>query len=178
MLSVLQLFLCFSSLVQAGWTWSAFPEAGFKVLSPVTLSHKMTEVPTQAGTIQYHQYHGGSIQDPVTPMTFIVDHYVLPPSEYSPDDEFFRDLFENTLDELLTAVNGTLMYMDISSAAGREVCRWKAAYQEGEGVIRGEIILAGDRYYGLQVFGWRKDKPEALMQKFLDSFTQVPVSGP
>ena len=72
--------------------------------------------------------------------------------------------------KLLTSVNGTLVYMDIVHHADRDVCIWKGSYLEGAGVIRGHTLLAGDKYFGLQVFGLEKNKPDEMMTKFLNSF--------
>jgi hypothetical protein len=67
-------------------------------------------------------------------------------------------------------VGGSLLYSDIQRTSGADRCSWKASYRNDEGIIRGESILAGNKYYGLQAFGWTKHKPESMMNKFLSSF--------
>ncbi len=178
MLSMLYFFtsLIFSS--QPEWTWSMHPESGFKVLTPVPLVHQVSHVPTDLDVIQLHQYHAGSVSDSILPIAFVIDHYVLPVPDSIHDAEYMRDFFENTIDELLTTLNGTLVYMDIINQPGRDVCIWKGNYEKSQGVIRGNIILAGDKYYGLQVFGFEKNKPDILMSKFLDSFRIMTSTEP
>lgn len=68
--------------------------------------------------------------------------------------------------------------MDIINQPGRDVCIWKGTYDHGKGLIRGHMILYRDRYYGLQVFGLEKNKPDALMSKFLESFKLADGTGP
>ena len=166
------------AMSQTGWSWSVHPEAGFKVLTPVPLTHQVREVPTESDVIQFHQYHGGSVTDSVASLAFVVDHYVLPEPPPVGDDTYIKDFFENTIDELLTSLNGTQVYMDILHQPGREVCIWKGSYDQGRGMIRANCILEGDRYYGLQVFGLEKNKPEAMMTRFLDSFRTLTASNP
>jgi len=168
----LLLFLMFPILTstQSVWSWSLHPEAGFKVLSPFTLTDHVKEVPTETDVIEYHQFSGGSVSDSLLAMAFVVDYYKVPGSTDPVDEAYLRDFFENTIDPILTSLSGSLVYMDIQRKASQDVCSWKATYRNGEGMIRGNSILAMDKYYGLQVFGWSKDKPEDQMNKFLNSF--------
>jgi hypothetical protein len=103
---------------------------------------------------------------------------VLPSPEPERDADYLRDFFENTIDQLLTTLDGTLVYMDIINQPGRDVCIWKGKYDKGKGLIRGNIILYSDKYYGLQVFGLEKNKPDALMGKFLESFKLTTSTSP
>ena len=170
MLSVLFLLPSLISFIQQEWAWRIHPEAGFRVLTPMELIHEVRDVPTEMDVIQFHQYHVGSVGDSALSMAFVIDHYKMPQHDSGIDDEYTRDFFENTIDQILTSLNGTLVYMDILHQSESDVCIWKANYRDGKGVIRGQTILAGDKYYGLQVFGLESDKPDQLMSKFLDSF--------
>lgn len=178
MLSMLYLLLSFFAGPQSDWVWRVFPESNFKVLAPVDLTLKVTEVPTEYEVVKYHQYQGGSVKGPPGAMSFVIDHYQLPAPMDAPDDTWYRDFFENTIEEMLTALDGTLIYIDIGNQPGREVCNWKASYQGGESIIRGQIIIAGDQYYGLQVFAKQRHKPEAAMQKFIESFKLLELAKP
>ncbi len=178
MLSVLLLMYNLSVSVQSGWTWSVHPESGFKVLSPVELIHEEKLVPTEMDVIRFHQYHGGSVTDSLSPLAFVIDHYLVPTPAEAVDDAYLKDFFENTVDELLTTLDGTLTYMDILHQPGQDVCIWKGKYQKGRGEVRGQCILAGQRYYGLQVFGLEKNKPDAQMTKFLESFRLLNTTSP
>lgn len=155
------------------WTWNVFPMAGFKILTPVALNHDVRVFPTTVDHIEYHQFHGGSLSDSTIGMAFVIDHYILPGREPEPDPEFLRDFFENTIDEILNSIEGSLVYMDLVQQPGQDVCIWKATTRNGEVVIRGHCILSGDAYHGLQVFGWEKDKPDDVMSKFLESFRRI-----
>jgi hypothetical protein len=168
----LLLFLMFPLLTftQPVWTWSLHPEAGFKILSPITLTDHVKAVPTETDVIQYHQYTGGSVKDSLLSMAFVVDYYQVPASSESRDATYLRDFFENTIDPILNSISGSLVYMDIQREANQDICFWKASYQNGDGMIRGNCILTKDKYYGLQVFGLAKNKPEDQMNKFLKSF--------
>ncbi len=171
----LLVFLMFPLMTstQPVWTWSMHPEAGFKILTPYTLTDHMKEVPTETDVIQYHQYSGGSVMDSLLAIAFVVDYYQVPESEDPRDDTYLRDFFENTIDPILTSISGSLVYMDIQREANQDVCVWKASYRNGDGMVRGNCILTKDKYYGLQAFGWSKDKPEDQMNKFLNSFKVI-----
>lgn len=158
---------------QPVWNWSLHPDAGFKVLTPFVLTDHVKDVPTETDVIRYHQYTGGSVQDSALALAFVVDYYKVPQSTEAIDDEYLRDFFENTIDPILTSLSGSLVYMDIQREATQDVCSWKASYQNGKALVRGNCILTKDSYYGLQVFGWSKDKPEDQMNKFLNSFKLI-----
>lgn len=170
MLTALSLIISLLLPISSEWDWRSYPDAGFKILTPVDLTHDVKEVPTSLSIIQFHQYHGGSLSDSLDAMAFVVDHYLIPGDEEVIDDAYQADFFENTVDEILLSLEGTLIYMDIIHQPDRDVCIWKGSYLKGEGIIRGHVVLAGNRYYGLQVFGLEKNNPDVLMGKFLDSF--------
>jgi hypothetical protein len=163
---------------QPEWSWSVHPESGFKVLTPVPLSYEAREVPTDMDVIMFHQYHGGSVSDTMNPMAFVVDHYLLAETGVAHDADYLTEFFEITINQLLTSLDGNMIYMDIINQPGRDVCIWKGTYDEGKGLIRGNIILYSDRYYGLQVFGLEKNKPDAQMSKFLESFKLTTGTAP
>lgn len=174
MLPMLCFMAAFFLSPQQEWAWRIYPESGFKILAPYELTDRITQVPTDVDVIEYHQYSGGSVNDSILKMAFVIDHYLMPGELTGADETEVRDFFENTIDPVLNAVEGSLLYMDIQRYPAKEVCTWKAAYRNGEGVIRGECMLTGRKYYGLQVFGWAQQKPEALMNKFFDSFQLLP----
>lgn len=178
MLPVLCLLTSLILSTQPEWSWSVHPESGFKVLTPVPLKYEAREVPTDMDIIMFHQYHGGSVSDSISPMAFVVDHYLLPETGVVHDADYLTEFFENTIDQLLTTIDGNMVYMDIINQPGRDVCIWKGTYDHGKGLIRGHMILYRDRYYGLQVFGLEKNKPDALMSKFLESFKLADSTGP
>lgn len=178
MLPVLYLLTSLILSTQPEWSWSLHPESGFKVLTPVPLTYEAREVPTDMDIIMFHQYHGGAVSDSTSPLAFVVDHYLLPETGVVNDADYLTAFFENTIDQLLTTLDGNMVYMDIINQPGRDVCIWKGTYDNGKGLIRGNVILYSDRYYGLQVFGLEKNKPDALMSKFLDSFKLTNGTGP
>src|SRR5687768_5230036 len=169
MLSMLLLLHTLLMSVQPDWTWSHHPESGFKVLTPFTLTHKITPVPTDGQPIIYHQYHGGTLDDSMH-LTLVIDHYQIPADELASDKAYLREFFGVTVDQILQAVEGSLIYMDFTSYSDREVCVWRGSYLEGKGIIRGELIISNNNYYGLQAFGLSEYKPDVSMHKFLDSF--------
>ncbi|HJW31622.1 MAG TPA: hypothetical protein VJ508_20495 [Saprospiraceae bacterium] len=174
MLLMLYFISVATTLSTQEWAWSVHPESGFKILAPYALTDHISEVPVEGASIQYHQYRGGSVTDSILSMAFVVDYYQLPGKADTVDEKFLRDFFENSIDPVLTAVHGSLDYMDVNREAGRDVCTWKGNYHGGEGIIRGQYILVGDRYYGLQVFGWAKSKPDETMNRFFNSFKLIP----
>ena len=173
MLAVLFLISSFLMSGQPTWTWSVHPESGFKILSPFTLVLKKVEIPTFEDPIVYFQYQGGSIQDSTLHLSMVIDHYKLTDEQIGGDEEHLHDFFGVTIDQILSSVRGKLDYMDITSHSDREVCIWRASFLEGEGILRGQLIISGDKYYGLQVFGLAKEKPDEMMHKFLDSFQMI-----
>ncbi len=170
MLPALTLVITLLFSPQPDWEWRSFPDAGFKILSPVELTHDVKEVPTTMSIIQFHQYHGGSLADSTLNMAFVIDYYRLPGDDEVNDDEYKDDFFANTIDELLMSVEGTLVYSDVLHQSDRDVFIWKGTYLKGKGVIKGQLVLSGNKYYGLQVFGLEANNPDAAMSKFLDSF--------
>lgn len=170
MLSMLLSVFTFILSAQSDWAWSVHPESGFKVLTPFALVHKVVEMPTPGETIKYHQYYGGSLQDSSLHLAFVIDHYQVTSHDIGGDKEYLQEFFGVTVDQILQSIGGKLVYMDFTTSAEREICIWRATFQEGRGVIRGHLIIKGDKYFGLQAFGLAEESPDGLMLKFLDSF--------
>ncbi len=127
MLSVLLLFYSCVASAQHEWTWSIHPEAHFKVLSPYALTLSTRELPTPTESITYHQYNGGSVTDTTLALALVIDHYQLSMPSDSMNYLYDKELFENTVDQLLTTINGELVYIDYNSQSDRDVCVWKAS---------------------------------------------------
>ena len=111
-------------------------------------------------------------------LAFVVDHYQISDQEIGGDPEFLKEFFESTIDQIIHAVDGTLVYKDITAHSGRDVCIWKATYLEGKGIIKGHLIIEKDKYYGLQAFALNNDTSDKLMQKFFDSFQVLTTTKP
>ena len=173
MLAILALFLSFMSADPSEWTWSLHPERGFKVLTPVSLSHKVVEMPVTGGTVQYHQYNGGAINDSISQLVFTIDSYRLEDDELRKNDAYLKEFFTSTVDEMLLSIDGDLVYIEYLSQAGRHVCIWKASFHEGLGVARGKLILTEKDYFGLQAFGLKSNDPDPSMVRFFDSFQLI-----
>src|SRR5688572_10476847 len=109
MISLLWFLLSFSTTGQQEWTWKAFPESGFKILTPCAMEHNLTKVPTATGHIEYHQYKGGSLTDKDHGTLFTIDHYALDEA-IGGDDAYLEEFFTTTVDEILQSVKGTLIY--------------------------------------------------------------------
>ena len=152
------------------------PESGFKVFAPYQLTHKTITVPTVGEPIIYTQYQGGSVQDSLHQLSLVIDHYQLTDQEIGSDDAHLKDFFETTVDEVLTSINGSLDYMDVISHFDRDVCIWRGSYLGGKGIVRGQLTIAGNKYYGMQVFGLTDKKPDEMMHKIIDSFQLINFS--
>lgn len=153
------------------WVWRSFPDDGFRVLTPVSLVMQERLVPGMEQPISYHQYHGGSLADTAMALAFVIDHYLLASAGPAADRAFADTLLKESVNVLLQSVGGELIYFEASVHAGHPACLWKAGFLDGQGIIRGKSVLAGTRFYGLQVFGMDDDRPEESMNKFLNSFS-------
>ena len=161
--------------IQSDWVWSNHPESRFKVFSPVALVHESRKITTDVAEIELHQYRGGAIDDTLAPMVISIDHYMIPASDDNWSDAEIQLFFDQTIEQFLDNIKGQLVYKDVTRQAGRDLCIWKGTYDEGRGVVRGNLLLYDDAYYGLQVFGLVKNSPETQMAKFLDSFKRTPI---
>lgn len=108
--------------------------------------------------------------DSAAAMTFIIDHYRSPDLAVIPDRDFADTLLQASIEEILEAVGGTPVYTESALHGGHPARLWKASFQDGKGIVRGKCVLAGDAYYGLQVFGLASQQPEESMNRFLNSF--------
>ncbi|MEO6132844.1 MAG: hypothetical protein ABIQ02_13425 [Saprospiraceae bacterium] len=170
MLPLLFLLPSFIGFTQHEWSWSLHPEAHFKILTPFDLTLVTKEMPMASDPIVYHQYNGGSVTDSSMSLALVIDHFQIPETPDTSVYLYHHELFETAVDQLLTSVKGELIYIDYSTHMDRDICIWKASYLNGKGVIRGNLIIADQQYYGLQAFGLAKDNPDGSMNKFLDSF--------
>jgi hypothetical protein len=175
MLVTLTTVIYLISAIQTDWVWSSYPESGFKVLTPVALTHESSKITTDLTEIELHQYRGGAVSDTSSTLVIAIDHYMLPASDEPWTDEDLGLFFDQTIEPFLEKIKGQLVYKDVTRQAGRDMCVWKGTYDDGKGVVRGNLMLYHDAYYGLQVFGLVKHNPEFQMAKFLDSFKRIPM---
>lgn len=178
MLHLLFWIAAFAWSDQPEWTWSTYPDLGFKILTPCAMEDHVNDFPTEREVISYHQISGGSLTDAQLPMSFVVDHYRLPGDQQVLSETELSEFFDNTLDPIMEALGGTIVYADINSNGGKDVCSWKATYRNGDCIIRGESMIIDGRYYGMQAFGWAKHEPEELMNKFFNSFRLIEEALP
>ena len=98
----------------------------------------------------------------------MIDHYEIE-DELGGDEAYLDDFFSGTIEQILDVIDGTLIYKDITAHSDREICIWKASYA-GQNIIKGKLIIAGHKYYGLQAFGLANKETEDSMQRFIESF--------
>jgi hypothetical protein len=173
MLHLLYFAAAFATGGEPEWTWNTFPTLGFKVLSPCELTDQVAEVPTEFEVVQYHQMTCGNLEDKKLPMSFVIDHYKLPGEIGTMTAVELDAFFDNTIDPIMEAIDGTVVYADVHSQGDQDICSWKATYQNGACLIRGESMIIDGHYYGLQVFGLTSKKPEDMMNKFFESFRRL-----
>lgn len=164
----------FINLISLVWSYQTLPDSGCKVLVPVELKKEVRLIPTDQTPITYYQYVGGALTDSISGLVFTLDHYYFFEDIDINDTSLTNSMLRESVDQILSSINGQIIYYDFQNDYGSVSMVWKAEYSDQKNIAKGVATIFQDAYYGLQTFGIKEKKPEDQMVKYLDSFKRTP----
>lgn len=169
----ISIFLIFSFLASVG-QWQVFTseEGAFSVLAPKEMEKSSKSIPTEIGKIVYNTY-SCTFENDTTAQAFayVISYCDLPEGSIPADSTAFKSTYlEESLESIRENLDAEVLYQDAIAPKGHMGLIARLAYANGEGQMKTKIILAGNRFYSLQVFMTAQNSLNRDADKFLDSF--------
>jgi len=102
---------------------------------------------------------------------FTVSYVDYPEGTFHRDSlELINELFDASIETHIDDLKGKLIYRSPGEYYSYPGVMYRASYNKNKAVVKSRLILAGDRFYALQVYTITPKSLNAEMDKFLDSF--------
>lgn len=154
--------------------WQPFVslEGGFQILAPGDLQHKVQEIETEMGTIDYHTYFLATTGDSVGNFVYMVSFYRAESLEIPKDSvDLLKDFFDVTVEQAAQSVSGeVVIYDDLIYRYKYPGRFWRIHYNEGASVLKTRVYLIDGTFYSIQVATDASSSLSDDIDRFLDSF--------
>ena len=173
---IFPLALISTFLVPSATEWKEYVsfEGKFKILTPVEVEERQTEIETALGPIVYHTLFGQEDGAKVDNYVYMVSYCDYPEfSVHSDSTELLQEFFEETINSATESVGGTLMYSSEITLKGYPGRLWRIDYKDDSASIKTKAYVVGRRFYSIQTVTLREKSLNPSIDKFLDSFKLI-----
>lgn len=150
-------------------------DGSFSVLAPGEFVEKYQELETEVGSIEVYTLHCQlDIKDHPN-FLYLINYYDYPDGfdddAENGEDEFLKNIFDESIDQSLTGLNGKLLYStDIKLQEYYSGRVNRISYNDGESIVKSKMYLVNNRFYFLQVYTTKDNSLNLEMDDFLNSF--------
>jgi hypothetical protein len=162
-----------SSMAFTSQTWREFKsyEGKFRVMTPGTMTEKVSKISTPTGEIAYHQFIYKSEDKNPDNVFYLVNYCDYPKGTFHPDSTALIDEFLNeTIISSAKSVLGKISYSADIQLQTHKGKIWRVQYNDERALIKSKCFLVGDRFYMLQTMMVKEKSMNPSADKFLDSF--------
>ena len=153
------------------WTKYISDDDRFSISVPGEMQLNQSEIATSLGTLDHLTLYFKDSLESSDNYLYTVSYCDYPEGTFHPDStELNKDFLNVTIEESVQAIAGELLYEDEIAIMGNIGRVWKASMDDGKSVVKNKALIAGDRYYCLQVFTLKSKSRNENADRFLDSF--------
>lgn len=151
-------------------------DGSFSILSPGAFTEKYQELTTDIGNIEVFTLlcQPNIEEDPN--FLYLINYYDYPQGFEDQDDditeeEFLKNLFDESIDQSVTSLNGNLLYSaNIMLQENYNGRLNRISYDDGASIVKSKMFLVDNRFYFIQVYATKVNSLNTTMDAFLDSF--------
>jgi len=160
--------------------WKPFveEEAGFAVKSPAPLLHRVDTTYTPLGPLAYHTFFyrvPEALKRKGSNQVYMVSLCDYPPGTLEREaPDWLQTFFEETIAAAARSVGGQVIYKTDLEIEGHPGYLWRIRGPGGKFTIKTKALLAGRRYYAVQVVSTSGRSVNAASETFMDSFRLLP----
>lgn len=170
-LIVFFIFFCTNGAV-FGQKWVKFSPKGqpFEILCPGEMKNGEKKLITEIGEIHpvTWVYQGMENENNYIYSISYVDY---PEGTFHPDStELINEFFKVSMDTHIKDIKGELVYKAPANYYSYPGVMYRASYNQNRAVAKSRMIMAGDRFYALQVYTISEKSLNEDMDRFLNSF--------
>lgn len=104
-------------------------------------------------------------------LLYTIFYYDLPEgSLHSDSTELVATFLDNTVEQSVASVNGTLLYENEVFQQGFKGRSWRVHFADNTAIIRTKAFLVDNRFYTIQIVTLAENSINGSIDKFLDSF--------
>ena len=142
------------------------------MLAPKEMEKSSKSIHTDVGEIIYNTYACTFENDTtVQAFAYVISYCDLPEGSIPADSTDFKtNYLEESLISIRENLDAEILYQEAISVKGQMGLISRMAYANGEGQMKTKILIAGTRFYSLQVFMTAQNSLSRDADKFLDSF--------
>ncbi|MBK8506571.1 MAG: hypothetical protein IPL46_32870 [Saprospiraceae bacterium] len=154
--------------------WQPFVslEGGFQILAPGELQHKVQEIETEMGTIDYHTYFLATKGDSLGNFVYMVSFYRSESLQIPTDSiDLLKDFFNASVEQAAQSVVGeVVIYDDLIYQYKYPGRFWRIHYNEGASVLKTRVYLIEGTFYSIQVATDASSSLSNDIDRFMNSF--------
>lgn len=143
----------------------------FSVIAPGVFAEKYQELETDMGAVEVFTLHCQPVLDKDPNFLYLINYYDYPEGVSEEDEEFINNLFDESIDQSITSLDGKLLYSSpITLQEDFDGRVNRVSYNKGASIVKSKMFLVEDRFYFLQVYTTKDNSLNLEMDEFLDSF--------
>ncbi len=147
----------------------------FSILSPGNFVEKYQEQTTDIGEVEVYTLHCQPDAEVDPNFLYLINYIDYPPgfedSIQVAESDFLNDLFDTSIDQSVTSLNGSLLYSsDITLQDNYKGRLSRVTYNDGDAIVKSKMFVVERRFYFIQVFTTKNNSLNLMMDEFLDSF--------
>ena len=176
-LPMVRIIICLFLLVGAAeeakaQTWKKFRPVGenFEVSVPGQMTNAEKKIFTDVGELHpvtwMYQDNGNK-----TNFLYTLSYVDYPEGTFHKDSsDFIADFFKESINAHLHDLKGSLVYQVDAPYYSYAGVSYRASYNKNKTVVKSRMIIAGDRFYALQVYAKTENSLDPDMDRYLNSF--------
>lgn len=150
-------------------------DGSFSILAPGNFVEKYQELETEIGDIEVFTLHCQLDISEHPNFLYLINYYDYPAgfddSADSDNQDFLSNIFDESIDQSLTSLDGKLLYStDIKLQDSYDGRVNRISYNNGESIVKSKMFLVRDRFYFIQVYTTKDNSLNLEMDDFLNSF--------
>ena len=151
-------------------------DGSFSIVSPGAFTEKYQKLTTDIGEIEVFTLLCQPDIDEDPNFLYLINYYDYPVGFDDQDDdiseeEFLKKLFDESIDQSVTSLNGNLLYSsNIILQENYNGRLNRISYNDGDSIVKSKMFLVDNRFYFIQVYTTKVNSLNSTMDQFLDSF--------
>lgn len=165
------LSILFLSFTVEGWNKYRSVDGRFKVLVKGIFVERTVKIQTTGfGEIEAHHF-SHQPEKGSDNLLYTIFYYDLPEgSLHSDSTEAVASFLDNTIEQSIASVNGTLLYENDVYLQGFSGRSWRVHFADNSAIIRTKAFLVNNRFYTIQIVTFADKSINGSIDTFMDSF--------
>lgn len=151
------------------WQKMSFELGNVEVYVPGEMQLHIDTLTTEVGVMDYYTFF---YEDKENKLVYTLNYCEYPAGSLPQDStDLIKDFFDTTVESTAISVQGIMVYQNDITYDEYPGRQWRIHFAEGEGVIKSNAYVVGDRYYNLSVTSHKDQALDKRVNRYLASFS-------